>query len=110
MYMISEIRNHEAWMKERLAHSPDAKTREYHEQKIRYFQHERLVHLLVTLTVGIALLLSIYVTMLFPSVFLFIVDFLLTLLFVPYLIHYRNLENGVQKLYTITDQIYASNT
>ena len=80
----------------------------YHQQKIQYFQHERLIHLLVTLTVGLALLFSVFITFLIPKPVIFFIDALFFLLFIPYLIHYRGLENGVQRLYKITDQLYKT--
>ena len=77
----------------------------YHETKLRHFQHERLIHLLVTLTIGICLLLTSIATLLIPSLMLFIITGLLLVLFLPYIIHYRTLENGVQKLYQFTDTL-----
>jgi hypothetical protein len=99
--------------------SPDEKRRRemratyrHHQVKVRDFQHERLVHLLVTLFFGFLCLVSLVA--LFATVFsgisllpllasLLVLVVFITELF--YIRHYYLLENGVQKLYTITDRL-----
>ena len=68
--------------------------------KISFFQHERLIHLLVTIFTGT-------IACLFLLGFLALENFFLLLLFVliPYIFHYYFLENNVQKLYKIYDEI-----
>ncbi len=69
--------------------------------KIQFFQHERLVHLIVTFFVGISAILFLLGFIAFemlPLLFLFIITFGL---FIPYIFHYYTLENGTQKLYDI---------
>lgn len=66
--------------------------------KIKFFEHERLVHLIVTFFTGIAAILFFLGFLIIESIPLFIL-FLITLaLFIPYIIHYFYLENGTQKL------------
>jgi len=69
--------------------------------KIQFFQHERLVHLIVTFFTGISCVLFLlgFISLeILPLLFLF----LLTLcLFIPYIFHYYTLENGTQRLYDI---------
>lgn len=76
-----------------------------HFVQISFFQHERLIHLLVTLcfaimTVGTFLVIAvtgyIYLTALFV---------LLMVLLVPYVWHYFVLENGVQEMYRQYDEM-----
>ncbi len=68
---------------------------------IKFFQHERLVHLIVTFFVGIAAILFLISFLLLENIYLFIL-FLITLcLFIPYIFHYYYLENGTQKLYDL---------
>ena len=63
---------------------------------IGFFQHERLVHLLVTLAFAVMTVLSLMMTL---QMFWFLPLFVLFLaLEVPYVFHYYRLENGVQKL------------
>ena len=68
---------------------------------IKFFQHERLVHLIVTFFVGIAAILFLISFLLLENIYLFIL-FLITLcLFIPYIFHYYYLENGTQKSYDL---------
>lgn len=80
------------------------------EIKISYFQHERLIHLMVTLSFALFLLLSIGSIFLFPSEFL-ISAILLTCIFfgltIGYVFHYYFLENSVQEMYHMRDEIIA---
>lgn len=80
------------------------------EIKISYFQHERLIHLMVTLSFALFLLLSIGSIFLFPSEFL-ISAILLTCIFfgltIGYVFHYYFLENSVQKMYHMRDEIIS---
>ena len=68
---------------------------------IQFFQHERLVHLIVTFFTGIGMILFLIATLYFetlPLLLLFIISFAL---FVPYIFYYYFLENNVQKLYDL---------
>lgn len=63
---------------------------------IGFFQHERLIHLLVTLAFAVMTILSLLMTV---QEFYFLPLFVLFLVLeVPYVFHYYRLENGVQKL------------
>lgn len=68
---------------------------------ISFFQHERLVHLIVTFFTGVSLILFLIAAVAFNSIS-FILLFVVSLcLFIPYILHYYYLENGVQRLYDI---------
>jgi len=67
--------------------------------KLRDMQHERLIHLLVTLTIGICFVVTTELAIVFSNVFLGIIGLVLALLLLPYVWHYYKLENGVQKRY-----------
>ncbi|MDD4776558.1 MAG: hypothetical protein PHG75_08600 [Syntrophomonas sp.] len=78
-----------------------------HRDQIGFFQHERLVHLIVTVTFGLVMVLLMNillviseVSLLFVLLFLFVIIFLLT-----YLYHYYILETSVQRMYVQYDQI-----
>jgi len=85
--------------------------RERHLRWIGFFQHERLIHLLVTLCVGLAALAAALAIVLAPpggawaAPWIAALEFLLLALLVPYLRHYYVLENGVQDLYRISDRV-----
>lgn len=70
---------------------------EIHLRKIKFFQHERLVHLFVALFYALFVLSFLVVSMFNP---LFLVVFYILLVFlIFYVRHYFFLENGVQYLY-----------
>ena len=78
---------------------------EEHLVQISFFQHERLVHLIVTVTGAILTLMSagIFIaTSYVPVIMLFT---LLMVLLVPYIMHYYTLENEVQKMYVQYDRM-----
>ena len=68
---------------------------------IFFFQHERLVHLIVTFFTGISSILFLISFTYFESVQLLLLFIRTLLLFIPYIFHYYFLENGVQKLYDL---------
>ena len=73
--------------------------------QIHFFQHERLVHLIVTVTFAILTIVSVLGCVLSPQLPLFALVALLLVLLVPYIRHYYILENGVQRLYTCYDRL-----
>ena len=79
-----------------------------HLIKITWLQHERLVHLLVTILFAIFLLfligLMLTVTV---SAELLILAAVTTVMLVAYIFHYFRLENSVQRWYLLADQIRA---
>lgn len=78
---------------------------EEHLIQVSFFQHERLVHLLVFMLVTICTVISL-VTLLFRfNLWLFLMLILLIVLLVPYVMHYYLLENSVQKMYEQYDII-----
>ncbi len=70
---------------------------EKHLIKISFFQHERMIHLFVTLAYALLALISFAVSTISPM-FVF-VGIILVLFLIPYVLHYFHLENGVQYLY-----------
>ena len=82
-----------------------------HITQVAFFQHERLVHLIVTVTFAVLELLTVcaYVIVValdrplsFP---LLILALLILVLLIPYIKHYYLLENEVQKMYVQYDRI-----
>lgn len=65
---------------------------------VGYFEHERLIHLLVTSTVIIITCFFFYMFSIMPSIFLFLLVIILIVLLSFYLYHYYFLENNVQNL------------
>ncbi len=73
--------------------------------QIGFFQHERLIHLVVTVTFAILTFIALMASLYFQMIALYILTGLLVVLLVPYVRHYYILENGVQRLYEQYDQI-----
>lgn len=71
---------------------------------IRFFQHERLIHLLVTILVALVTLTLLITTFFIDNIFLVVLLVIFILLLLPYLVHYYFLENRVQELYRIYDK------
>jgi len=105
--MVDALRRfHKVLQERKLDVAPLSPTeREYFQEKVHQFQHERLVHLIVTMTVGLATLMLVVSTLQFPLIPLIFGDVILVTLFVVYLIHYRSLENGIQKTYELLDEL-----
>ena len=71
--------------------------------KIEFFQHERLIHLLVTLAYGIFLFLSVLI---FTQIWIFVIVIYIALIFLLFYVrHYFFLENNVQYLYKQYDKM-----
>ncbi len=80
----------------------------YHLHQISFFQHERLIHLIVT--VLFALLAVIIFALIAAcganaSILLYPLFFFVLVLLIPYIWHYLLLENGVQKMYAQYDEL-----
>lgn len=73
--------------------------------QIGFFQHERLIHLIVTVTFAILTVIAILGTMAWPGISMLLLTGLFLALLIPYIGHYYFLENGVQKLYEYYDKL-----
>ena len=110
-YVLETMNAVQKYIDEEMKNAPSQKTSEVlaeFETKISYFQHERLIHLLVTLAFATWLLFEIYCLFVLPPEFL-IAGILLVLIFfgltIGYVMHYYFLENSVQKMYHMRDEI-----
>lgn len=77
--------------------------------QISFFQHERLIHLIVTVLFAFLTIFtaacSCFSNNLYYGILYCLLCVLCLALLVPYIHHYYVLENGVQKLYEIYDSI-----
>lgn len=107
--MIAYMKKHELYIKEMLEKNLNREALlellAYHDKQIQWMQHERLVHLIVMLFVCLFMLLSFGFTVVMTSVPAIILSVLLLILSVAYIIHYYQLENGVQKWYLLSNEI-----
>ncbi len=80
----------------------------YHRTRVQEFQHERLIHLLVTFffaglfLVSLAAFLATAAMGLAMNCLLGLLALILFVLELAYIRHYYQLENGVQRLYELT--------
>lgn len=102
--MKSEIAEYKKLVKKTIEESsPETDWEQFCEDlytRIGFYQHERLVHLIVTMTFAVMTVLCLVfsggeadIIMLLGGLFL--------LLEIPYIWHYYFLENSVQELYTL---------
>lgn len=104
-------RAHEAEIEDDLAKGCDPRDiLSWHLEKLRWIQHERLIHLLVLMLTSALFLLLICLELfccalrILPMIFLLL---LVTGLLAAYIIHYFRLENTVQHWYRLADELKA---
>lgn len=78
-----------------------------HLTQVSFFQHERLIHLIVTVTFAILTLIALAVYCIAEYIPMLALIVLLIVLLVPYIGHYYTLENEVQKMYAQYDAILS---
>lgn len=76
-----------------------------HLQQIAFFQHERLVHLIVTMTFALMTIISVGIALITQIATVFLLTGVFLILLIPYIMHYYLLENNVQKMYEQYDKI-----
>ena len=106
--MWEELKRHERFVLAVLAQPGAdglAAVRDHHDRRVRDFQHERLIHLLVTLFVALFALLAIGWSLHQPSLAAAALAALLLALTAGYVLHYYRLENGVQRLYELSQRL-----
>ena len=75
------------------------KMREELLERIKFYSHERLVHLIVMMSFAVFFLLSLVIYYVSQNVGVLILSALFLILLIPYIKHYYFLENSVQKMY-----------
>jgi cytochrome b subunit of formate dehydrogenase len=77
----------------------------YHDQQIRWMQHERLVHLITMKFICLFFLMSFGFTMIHFALPYLLLTVLLLILAVAYILHYYRLENSIQRWYSLSNRI-----
>ena len=113
--MEKHIANHYQAVSQRLAAAKSQtdleKLARYHRTRVQEFQHERLIHLLVTFffaglfLASLAAFLATAAMGLAMNCLLGLLALILFVLELAYIRHYYQLENGVQRLYELTVMI-----
>lgn len=78
-----------------------------HLVQIAFFAHERIIHLIVTVTFALLTVLIFLYTFLNFSIPMLLLIILFLGLFIPYIRHYFLLENSVQDMYEQYDKMQA---
>lgn len=73
--------------------------------QIQFFQHERLIHLIVTVLFALLTIITLLANLFLLQPLLIALELLFLILLIPYIRHYYLLENGVQKLYEYYDKL-----
>ena len=68
-------------------------------KRIEFYQHERLIHLIVTMSFAVFFLLSLTMYFANSQIGLMLLTALLLIMLIAYIKHYYFLENSVQKMY-----------
>ena len=79
--------------------------KEEHLTQIAFFQHERLIHLIVTVLFAVLEFLSLFLCMMVPSIGTMLLTGAVLVLLIPYIRHYYLLENEVQRMYEQYDRL-----
>lgn len=90
--------------------SPDTdwqKILDEHLIQTGFFQHERLIHLIVTVLFAILTFSTIAIGLIADYPYMFLATIMFLILLVPYISHYYLLENEVQHMYEQYDFIWA---
>lgn len=110
--MKERILNYMAYIDQLLADDAGKNEEDYekimeeHKLQLTFFMHERLVHLLVTLTFALLAFATFFALVFAFQSGLVVLFIALLVLLVPYIMHYYLLENGVQKMYRQYDEMY----
>ena len=76
-----------------------------HLIQIGFFQHERLIHWLVTMLFALLTFMAVGVYLITGAVYVLALIGILLVLLVPYIMHYYLLENETQKMYAQYDRM-----
>jgi len=100
-YLINYIQESEIKLKSKITKDDI----ENHLNKISFFSHERLIHLIVTMFFALFTIIFIYITINNNSLLFLLITIILLIILLFYIVHYYYLENGVQELYRIYDKM-----
>ncbi|MCR4599448.1 MAG: hypothetical protein K5678_10485 [Acetatifactor sp.] len=78
-----------------------------HLVKIQFYQHERLIHLIVTALFAVMEIICLATLLSTTNLWALLLMIMILVLLVPYVGHYYFLENSVQELYLIYDVILS---
>ncbi len=74
---------------------------------IQFMQHERLIHLLVTILFAFLLMFGFIIMLIYFSWILVVFTAIIFIVEIFYIFHYYKLENGIQKMYRVYDELVS---
>ena len=104
-YAVQYVKKVDEYLGEEHSKEDIVEVTENHLLKIQFFQHERLVHLIVTVLFALLDIVMASVSFFCPSIIINTIIILFTVLLIPYVFHYYFLENSVQKMYEQYDKL-----
>ena len=102
---VTQAQSHEGGNAEQITQKLIQDKLEEHMVQVGFFQHERLIHLIVTVTFALLEMLAIVLSVISDSLFTLVLPVVILILLVPYIRHYYILENEVQKMYVQYDRM-----
>ncbi|SHJ26949.1 hypothetical protein [Parasporobacterium paucivorans] len=78
----------------------------YHKTQIEFMQHERFVHLIITLVFAFFMIAFYVASMMIDLRGLVVIALIFSVVELFYIVHYYRLENGVQRWYRLYKEIY----
>jgi hypothetical protein len=97
---------HEDYIKKEIeAKNKSVSLIQYHQKRIEWLQHERMVHLIIFITTIIALIGFVMAAMYSGELLLYGGVILLIIVTFFYCLHYYYLENTVQRWYDLCDRL-----
>lgn len=76
-----------------------------HLVQVGFFQHERLIHLIVTITFALLEAIAVLMVLISGESFTILLPIVILVLLIPYVRHYYILENTVQSMYEQYDRL-----
>ena len=102
--MYKHLLNHEKYILKVLQNGDDVNLGEitdFHLNQISFFQHERLIHLIVTMSIGLILVGVLTGAIISQNQFMYLAVVVIIITEGFYVRHYYRMENGVQRLYEL---------
>ena len=102
-YLENYIKETEKELEKNLSKDELIELKNDHLNKIKFFQHERLIHLLVTLFYCLFFLIFIVLGTIYIG--FYVVSLILLIFILAYIVYYFYLENNIKYLYFLYDII-----
>jgi hypothetical protein len=106
--MLEEMKNYKDNLEKKLSENEIVNWKnelKFFKTRLLNLQIERIIHLIITLVVGLATLLSCYMTAVYKQLPFALLSIILGVLFFFYILYYRKIENFSQSWYKTLEDI-----